>query len=148
MSCLVLCLDLFSLVIFSVVKADKRRKMKALKERRKNHDLDTPHPNGDYTGHRRGSKAPPLKKRKRIRAQFLCEPGTGLCNGTTGMVIGFVYCTAAGNRPIHENSPNYTHAATHEPQIPIVLVRVDPEFWDKGDHSPSSYATSRTMVSF
>jgi hypothetical protein len=63
------------------------------------------------------------------------EPGTGLCNGTTGTVIGFVYCTAAGNRPIHENSPNYTHAAAHEPQIPIVLMRVDPEFWDKGDHS-------------
>jgi hypothetical protein len=71
LSCLVLCLDLFCLVMFSVVKADKRRKMKALQERRKDRDLDTPHTNGDYTGHRRGSKAPPLKKRKQIRAQFL-----------------------------------------------------------------------------
>jgi hypothetical protein len=59
----------------------------------------------------------------------------GLVNGTTGTVVGFVYCTASGSKNIIENPENLNEAAQREPQLPVVLMQVDQEFWKSSqDH--------------
>jgi hypothetical protein len=58
----------------------------------------------------------------------------GLVNGTTGTVVGFVYSTVEGANPICER-PDVSTAARIEPQLPVVLVRVDEEFWKAPDYN-------------
>jgi ATP-dependent exoDNAse (exonuclease V) alpha subunit len=62
------------------------------------------------------------------------DPMLGLVNGTTGTVVGFVYGTFEGSNKIIENPTDINIAATHEPQIPIVLMKVDEEFWTAPQH--------------
>lgn len=59
----------------------------------------------------------------------------GLVNGTTGTIVGFIYSTVLGSNQICPNPRNYATAARLEPQIPIVLVRVDEEFWGAPKHN-------------
>jgi hypothetical protein len=54
------------------------------------------------------------------------DPLLGLVNGTTGTVVGFVYNST--KRIITDPQSDYL-ASVCEPQLPIVLMRVDPEFW-------------------
>jgi hypothetical protein len=61
-------------------------------------------------------------------------PLLGLVNGTTGTVVGFVYSTVEGANPICER-PDVSTAARLEPQIPVVLMRVDEEFWKAPEHN-------------
>ena len=58
----------------------------------------------------------------------------GLVNGTTGTVVGFVFNSAEGANKIVEKL-DMTSAASIEPQIPVVFVRVDEEFWRAPDHN-------------
>jgi hypothetical protein len=52
----------------------------------------------------------------------------------TGTVVGFVYSTVEGANPICER-PDVSTAARLEPQIPVVLMRVDEEFWKAPEHN-------------
>jgi hypothetical protein len=54
------------------------------------------------------------------------DPLLGLVNGTTGTVVEFVYSSM--KRIITDPINDYL-ASVHEPQLPIVLMRVDKEFW-------------------
>jgi hypothetical protein len=62
------------------------------------------------------------------------DPLRGLVNGTTGTVVGFVYSTVESANPICER-PDVSTAARIEPQLPVVLVRVDEEFWKAPDYN-------------
>ena len=53
----------------------------------------------------------------------------GLVNGTTGTVVGFVFSTAPGANPILEKL-DVKRAALLEPQLPVIFVKVDEEFWN------------------
>jgi hypothetical protein len=57
----------------------------------------------------------------------------GLVNGTTGTIVGFVYSTIEGANVIYEKA-DLSIAARIEPQLPVVLMRVDNEFWKAPDH--------------
>jgi hypothetical protein len=54
------------------------------------------------------------------------DPLLGFVNGTTGIVVGFVYNST---KRIIPDPQNEYLASLYEPQIPIVLMRVDKEFW-------------------
>jgi hypothetical protein len=53
----------------------------------------------------------------------------GLVNGTTGTVVGFVFSTAPGANPILEKL-DVKRAALLEPQLPVIFIKVDEEFWN------------------
>jgi hypothetical protein len=62
------------------------------------------------------------------------DPLLGLVNGTTGTIVGFVYSTFEGSNVIIDTPTDLSMVATFEPQIPIVLMKVDVEFWKASEH--------------
>jgi hypothetical protein len=70
----------------------------------------------------------------RVMLRQNVDPLLGLVNGTTGTVVGFVNSTVEGANPICE-MPDVSTAARLEPQIHVVLMQVDEEFWTAPDHN-------------
>jgi len=56
----------------------------------------------------------------------------GFCNGTTGEIVAIIYDYSANHRVILKKvDVTIRQDAQCEPQIPVVLMRVDEEFWNK-----------------
>jgi hypothetical protein len=71
----------------------------------------------------------PLSIGSRVMLIQNVDTKLGMVNGTTGTVVGFIFSTAPGANPILEKL-DAKRAALLEPQLPVVFIKVDEEFWN------------------